>query len=55
MMVVVNSELVDIYPCRYTENYKMVPWIDTLFFLARRRNLSGEPHVNLITSAAEPD
>jgi len=36
------------------ENNRLVPWMEKVY-LARRRNLLGEPKANPINSVAEPD
>ena len=41
-------------PVIYIENTRLVPWMEKVY-LARRRNLSGEPKANPINSVAEPD
>jgi len=38
----------------YIENNRLVPWMETVY-LARRRNLLGEPKANPMNSVAEPD
>ena len=38
----------------HIENNRLVPWMKKVY-LARRRNLLGEPKANPINSVAEPD